>query len=102
MSEWGFTRNSNVTGEWPTTGEGKPVKPAFLQHTLGGQLEAEMTISLLEAYGVATLCEYPNNGDFGKVIMGISGTGVDIYVPETQLEDARNILCGDIIADEEE
>ena len=34
-------------------------------------------------------------------MLGMSAEGVDIYVPETLLEDARNILEGDAVNDEE-
>jgi len=35
-------------------------------------------------------------------MIGFAGGGVDVYVPETMLEDARNVVSGDIIFDGEE
>ena len=43
----------------------------------------------------------PGDGSFGEVFLGSSGFGVDIYVPETMLEDAQNIVSADILEDEE-
>lgn len=100
MSEWAFGKMKNYD-IWPKTETGEPVRPAFLQHVLGSQLDTEMVINLLEAFGIPTVCQYPNNGEFGKLILGFSGTGMDIFVPETRLEDAQNILCGDVSEDEE-
>ena len=43
---------------------------------------------MLESYGVACLCVDPGNGGFARVVMGMSGQGVDIYVPENLYDDA--------------
>jgi hypothetical protein len=61
-----------------------------------------MAVNLLEAFGIPTISAYPNDGEFGKLILGFSGTGMDIYVPETMLDDARNIISGDVLPDGEE
>ena len=55
----------------------------------------ELTLNLLEAYGIPYVCEYPNNGLFGKLIMGYPPGGMDVFVPETMLEDAQNIINAD-------
>ena len=47
---------------------------------------------MLEAYGIPCLKIYPGDGSFGKLILGMSVQGVDIYVPQSLLEDAR-ALC---------
>ena len=54
---------------------------------------------MLEAYGVPCVRQYPNDGGFGKLIMGMSGTGVDIYVPQSMLNDALT-LCEGVPDDE--
>ena len=63
--------------------------------------EDSVELSMLDAYGIPYILEYPNNGDFGIVIMGHAGGGVDIFVPETMLEDAQNIFNSEIIAEEQ-
>ena len=48
---------------------------------------------MLEAYGIPCLRDYPGDGSFGKVVLGMSGQGTDIYVPESMLEEAQNLLA---------
>ena len=88
--------------EWPRDEKGIAVLPAFLMHIGGGPLDMELTLNLLEAYGIPHLCDYPNNGLFGKLIMGHPPSGMQVFVPETMLEDAQNLLSADIINDEDE
>jgi len=88
---------------WPTDASGAKIPPAFLKHFGGAPTDISVELSVLEAYGIPTLLEYPNNGDFGIVVMGHAGGGVDVYVPETMLEDALNLINTDnTIIDEEE
>ena len=88
--------------DWPNKDDGQSVAPAYLRHIHGGPLDMEITLNLLEAYGIPYVCEYPNNGLFGKLILGFPPGGMEVYVPETMLEDAQNILGADIIEDDEE
>ena len=81
---------------WPDNEAGEPVPPAFLKCVYGGPLDTELTINLLEAYGIPHVTEYPRNGLIGKLFMGQSSSGVEVYVPETLLEDAQNIINADI------
>ena len=99
MSEWGFHQYGELNALWPKREDGSPVPPVFLAHLPESQLEAEMAVNLLSAYGIPAVCEYPNDGVFGKIILGLSGAGADIFVPETMLEDARNIISSDIQED---
>jgi hypothetical protein len=52
----------------------------------------EMTVNMLEAYGIPCLKVYPGYGSFGKLILGMSGEGTEIYVPKSLHEDAL-ALC---------
>ena len=61
-----------------------------------------MMINLLEAYEIPVLRKASGDGALGEVILGVSGYGVDIYVPETMLQDAQNIVSGDIVEEEDE
>jgi hypothetical protein len=88
--------------EWPNDDNGNPIPPVFLTDLCGSPVEMDLTINLLEAYGIPHLGKYPNNGLFGKLILGHAPFGVEVFVPETMLEDAQNILSADIIDDEEE
>ena len=54
----------------------------------------EMLINMLTAYGIPAVKLYPSNGGFGKVVLGISGEGADIFVPASMHEDAVSLLEG--------
>ena len=88
--------------KWPVDKSGETVAPAYLTHIGGGPLDMELTLGLLAAYGIPHVCEYPNNGLFGKLIMGHPPSGMEVYVTETMLEDAQNLLCADIVEGEED
>ena len=49
---------------------------------------AQKAVDTLKAFGVPCLCVDPGNGGFARVVMGMSGQGVDIYVPESLYDDA--------------
>ena len=92
---WGSSLAGEVLEKWPKTAEGELVKPVFLAHRSNFGMEDEMTANLLEAYGIPTLRRYPNDGDFGRLILGVSGSGTDIYVPETMKEEALLFIEGE-------
>ena len=87
---------SNLPGEllkkWPVGEDGEPVPPAFLVHCKSSDLEDMLTVNMLDAYGIPALRVYPGDGGFGRVVLGMSGTGADILVPETLLEDAKALM----------
>ena len=98
--KWSFKKPEGL--QWPIGDDGEPVPPAYLKHISGGSLDLEVALNLLEAYGIPHVGEYPNNGAFGKLIFGHPPSGMEIYVPETMLEDAKNILSADVVDDEED
>ena len=98
-----WKNNKKSSGpDWPNGENGEAVPPAFLKRIHGGPLDMELTLNLLEAYGIPHVCEYPNNGLFGKLILGYPPGGMEVFVPETMLEDAQNVLNADLIEDENE
>ena len=60
-----------------------------------------MIISLLAAYGIPCFKYYDLDGGAGKVINGFSGYGASLYVPEAQLEEAKDLLASRPVEDEE-
>lgn len=92
MSEWGFKNNDPIRGVWPKNEDGSFVAPALAAHTSGNELECGMIRSLLDSFNIPTIIEYPNDGVVGSIILGYAGGGIDIFVPETMLEDAKNVL----------
>ena len=89
--DWSFGKK-DPGPPWPQTEEGTPVPPVYLQHLRATDLEGEIVVNLLESADIPVVMQYPNGGSFGRVILGFSGTGIDVYVPETLLEDARAML----------
>ena len=64
-------------------------------------LDIGLTQSLLTSFGIPMVFRFPNNGELGSVILGHAGGGTDVYVPETLLEDAKNIINTENIIEEE-
>ncbi len=102
MENWGFRKFGQTYDSWPRDEKGEPIAPAFLERVSDLQLEAEMAVNMLKAYGVPVVCRYPNNGEFGQLILGVSGMGVDLYVPETMLEEAKDLLKAEVEEEENE
>lgn len=89
--EWGRKLTGELYERWPKDADGKPEEPVFLTHCMSLNMSDEMLVNLLGAYGIPALKQYPNDGDFGRLILGISGPGTDIYVPKSMYEDAVNL-----------
>ena len=87
-----WNEKNHSAPKWPDDENGEPVPPVFLRHIHGGPLDMELTLNILEAYGIPHLNQYPNDGLFGKLILGYPPGGIDVYVPEAMLEDAQNLL----------
>ena len=92
--EWGRRLTGDLLRRWPMDENGEPVEPVFLTHCMSLDMSDEMIVNLLEAYGIPCIRQYPNDGDFGRLIIGMSGPGVDIYVPKNMYEDAVNLSEG--------
>lgn len=81
--------------DWPKI-NGEPEEPVFLKHCTSVDMEDEMLINMLSAYGIHAIKLYPSNGSFGKVVLGMSGDGANIFVPSSMLEDAVTLIGGNI------
>ena len=100
MKNWGFSKKKSLMDSWPKDENGEPVPPVFFQHVGGTQLDVDMAVNLLEAFGIPSFARYPNGGDLGRIVLGVAGSGSDIYVPETMLAEAQNVVSGDFVDDE--
>jgi len=96
--DWKFQKPDGL--KWPKDENGEPVAPAYLKHISGGPLDLEVALNLLDAYGIPHVGEYPNNGEFGKLIFGHPPSGIEIFVPETMLEDAENVLNAEVVEED--
>ena len=91
--EWGRERLGELYDRWPKDASGEPEPPDYLTHCSGVDMADTMIIALLDAYGIPALRQYAGNGAFGKLILGISGEGVDIFVPASRLQEAQEFLA---------
>lgn len=76
---------------WPTTETGEPVAPALLLEAQNGHevFNARMTLT---AMGIPFLVQNPNPAIFTTVLFGTEIIGGNLYVPETLLEDAKELI----------
>ena len=100
---WGRALSGELYERWPKDENGEPEEPVFLGTAVNLNLFDELTVNMLEAYGIPCIRRYPGNGSFGKLILGMSGEGTEIYVPKSMLEDAAALCAGgaDAITEEE-
>ena len=92
--DWGRSGAGLVFERWPKDEEGRAEESAFLCTCSNTDMSDELTVNMLEAYGIPCVRDYPGNGSFGRVIMGASGTGVDIFVQKSMLETAQKLIEG--------
>ena len=78
--------------KWPKDEQGDPVQPKLLAHCTSLDMADVMLVNMLQAYGIPAMVLHPGDGDFGKVVLGMSGTGSRIYVPENMYEDAKVLM----------
>lgn len=89
---WGRYADAALLERWPKNADGEPEQPEFLCRCICNDMSDRLRVNMLEAYGIPCLCIFPGNGSFGKVVLGMSGQGVDIYVPQSLHSDAE-ALC---------
>ena len=100
MLTWGRREYGKVYDIWPRTADGQTEEPAFLIHCSPLDLEADMIQSMLESYNIPSIRRLPGDGAFGQVILGMSGNGVELYVPQSRLDEAKALLEGEPDHDE--
>ncbi|MBQ9980831.1 MAG: hypothetical protein IJP23_07245 [Oscillospiraceae bacterium] len=102
---WGFgpaKKNRDSSLDWPQNPEGGMEKAVLVTNSGCKPLNIEMDVNLLESCGIPTVRRDPGDGSFGKVMLGASGYGTEIYVPESMAADAIAILSGEGIEIEED
>ena len=52
----------------------------------------EILGSLLSAYGFPYIVRYPNEGELGRLILGVSQSGAYFFVPKTMLSEIKSFL----------
>ena len=98
---WGRDLPGKLAEHWPKDENGEFVAPARLIGCTQMDMGDAIVESLLDSAEIPHFKRYPHYGGFGNLMLGMSAEGVDIYVPETLLEDAQTLLEGDAVNDEE-
>ena len=89
--KWSFSGTEAVHKDWPRI-DGQPEEAVFLKHCGPLNMADDMLVTMLGAYGIPAVKLYPGDGAFGKVILGMSGGGTNIFVPKSMYEDALALL----------
>ena len=77
---WGRVIRGKLYERWPKDENGEPEEPAWLCNCANLNMGDELTINMLEAYGIPCLKIYPGDGEFGRLVLGMSGQGTDVLV----------------------
>lgn len=80
--------------------DGEPVETAVLM-TAKDELQANIVESLLAAYGIPLRRLYKGNDSFGRVFMGLTVNGIELYVPKHKLEEAAGIVENEMPKEED-
>ena len=77
--EFGWSKlPGDLQKRWPRDESGEFVAPKFLAWRQCVDLADEFLVNMLEAYGIPVLRQYAGDGSFGKVVLGMSGTGAEL------------------------
>lgn len=60
--------------------------------SIGGENEKNVVESLLKSHAIPLLIKYKGSGGYIKIITGNSNFGIDLFVPESKLETAKEII----------
>ena len=88
---WGKTEN-DLLQRWPKSADGTPEEPALLTVAMDTNAETDMLCAMLRSYDIPVLRKYEGEGSFGKIVLGMPGSGTWLYVPSSMLEDAKNLI----------
>ncbi len=82
---WGHFMDGESLAAWPRTAAGEAEEPAFLCTRVSADLSDQLTMNMLKTMGIPCLAMERGEGNLGRIMLGISGYGVDIYVPASML-----------------
>ena len=89
---WGQYQSGELLDAWPKREDGELEEPAYLCTRSCNDLSDQLTVNSLKAYGIPSLCMERAEGSLGRVVLGISGYGVEIFVPANLLGDAKALI----------
>ena len=68
--EWGRTPYGKLQDDWPKDENGDFEEPVFLKHCASTDMEDDLLVNMLAAYGIPCIRQYPNNGQLGRSMKG--------------------------------
>ena len=77
---------------WPKDEAGQPEPPVYLCTARASTWTRRCSSRVWRRSASRACANTPNDGQFGKLILGISGSGVDIFVPASVWEDACELI----------
>ena len=80
---------------WPLGPDGEPEEAVRLSNLADFPSVQTVVQARFQAAGIPVLTRYPEGGGLGKVYLGFSGYGVDLYVPKSRESEARALLLHD-------
>jgi len=89
---WGQYQHGELLESWPRREDGELEEPQYLCTRTCNDMADQLTANMLKAYGIPCLCMERAEGSLGRVVLGISGYGVEIYVPANLLNDAKILI----------
>ncbi len=79
------------------SGEKKDITGWAFVWNVADEKEAIMAESILKSEGIPVFRKYKEGGDYLRIYMGMSRFGIDLYVPESDLELAEGLLKSEIV-----
>lgn len=91
-AEWGRQLPGDLYERWPKDEAGQPGAAGVSLPLQGHRHGRDDARHASGGVRHPVPRQYPNDGQFGKLILGISGSGVDIFVPASVWEDACELI----------
>lgn len=93
--DWWRDLPGALADRWPRDEDGEYVTPAYLTTCTQLDMGDAVVTGVLDSCGIPCIKKFPHYGGFGNLMLGMSAEGVELFVPETMLADARAILEGE-------
>ena len=86
---------------WPKDAAGQPEEKALLCTETDVPGNLAVFCSMLESFGIPFFTRRRGAAEYMSLLVGRSGTGAEVYVPTSRLEEARELLTAPPVFEEE-
>lgn len=86
---------------WPKRADGAPEEKALLCTETDVPGDLAIFCSMLESFGIPFFTRRIGAAEYMKLLVGRSGTGAEVYVPRSRLEEARELMTAPPVFEEE-